>query len=96
MKIKLTKLTGFLAVCLLCLTTGKTHAKIYSSNFNYLFFQDSTVNQGITITGTITDEQNLPLPGVTVKVKARGAITDLNGKYTIKADAATDQITFSL
>ncbi len=97
MKIKLIKSSGFLAVCLLCFLAGNVHAKIlnHANNYSLFYFQDSTANQGVTISGTITDEQNLPLPGVTVKVKARGAITDLNGKYTIKADAATDQITFS-
>ena len=40
------------------------------------------------ITGTVTDEKNLPLPGVNVRVKGTtiGASTDANGKYTIDAE----------
>jgi len=42
----------------------------------------------ITITGTITDEQQQPLPGVSVyeKQSKKGAVTDGNGKYTIAAE----------
>jgi TonB-linked SusC/RagA family outer membrane protein len=42
------------------------------------------------ITGTITDESGAPLPGVNVVVKGTtiGAITDLDGKYTLNV---TDQ-----
>ncbi|WP_158826856.1 SusC/RagA family TonB-linked outer membrane protein [Mucilaginibacter lacusdianchii] len=39
----------------------------------------------IQVTGTVTDENNQPLPGVTVSDKAthKGTVTDMNGKYTI-------------
>ncbi|MGX7668243.1 YfbK domain-containing protein [Flavobacterium pedocola] len=45
-----------------------------------------TFGQEKTITGTVT-EGGMPLPGVSVVVKAtnRGTQTDLNGKYSIKA-----------
>jgi hypothetical protein len=44
------------------------------------------------VQGTVTDEQNLPLPGVTVKVKGTtiAVVTDSNGIYTI--DAPDDAI----
>ncbi|WP_235048435.1 carboxypeptidase-like regulatory domain-containing protein [Arcticibacter svalbardensis] len=40
------------------------------------------------ISGTVTDERNQTLPGVTVRVKnsTQGITTDANGKYTISAD----------
>ena len=40
---------------------------------------------GQSISGTVLDEQNLPLPGVSVLVKGttNGAATDFNGEYTI-------------
>lgn len=39
-----------------------------------------------TVSGTVTDVQNEPLPGVTVVLKSdqsRGTITDINGKYAL-------------
>lgn len=40
-----------------------------------------------TITGVVTDEASLPMPGVNVTIKgtSRGTQTDFNGKYSIKA-----------
>lgn len=40
-----------------------------------------------TITGTVTDKQNEPLPGVTVQVVGRqgGVITDIDGRFSIEA-----------
>ncbi|MFA6083273.1 MAG: TonB-dependent receptor [Mucilaginibacter sp.] len=45
-------------------------------------------NQAIQISGTVTDENNQPLPGVNVRVKntTQGTTTDINGKYTISAE----------
>jgi len=50
-----------------------------------------------TITGVVVDENNLACPGVTVIVKnqARGAITDLNGEFSIAAQAS-DVLVFSM
>ncbi|WP_170122676.1 TonB-dependent receptor [Mucilaginibacter oryzae] len=51
----------------------------------------------ITITGTVVDDKNQPLPGVNVKVKGTnvGAITGVDGKFTISAeDNATLVFTF--
>ena len=41
--------------------------------------------QGITVTGTVTDHEGDPLPGVNVVVKgtSTGAVTDINGRYSI-------------
>lgn len=45
-------------------------------------------NSDITITGTITDETGLGLPGATVLIKGTrtGTITDVNGGFTIDAE----------
>jgi TonB-linked SusC/RagA family outer membrane protein len=42
----------------------------------------------VKVTGVVTDETNLPLPGVSVKIKGTtiGVTTDVNGKYTLNAD----------
>tara|TARA_R100000306_G_scaffold237_1_gene482 strand:+ start:11514 stop:13325 length:1812 start_codon:yes stop_codon:yes gene_type:complete len=44
--------------------------------------------QEITVTGTVTDESNLPLTGVNIIVKGsnNGTQTDLDGKYELKAE----------
>src|SRR5699024_6627859 len=48
----------------------------------------SVRDQEMTITGTVTDEQGLPLPGVNVIVKgtSKGTATDLDGEYEITAE----------
>ena len=51
----------------------------------------------ITVTGTVTDDDGLPLPGVTVLIQGtmRGAITDLDGFFTIEA-APDETLVFSM
>lgn len=48
------------------------------------------------VTGTVYDDQNVPLPGASVQVKGSttGAITDFDGKYTIEANEG-DILVFS-
>ena len=52
--------------------------------------------QNITVTGRVLDEQDDPLPGVTITVvgSTRGVITDIDGNYSIDAKS-TDQLLFS-
>ncbi|MFV0541002.1 MAG: carboxypeptidase-like regulatory domain-containing protein [Aestuariibaculum sp.] len=47
-----------------------------------------TFAQGKTISGTVSDDSGLPLPGATVLVKGTtsGTSTDFDGKYSIKAN----------
>ena len=49
----------------------------------------SIVAQAQTITGTITDTNNNPLPGVNVVIQGTttGTTTDFNGKFSLAADA---------
>src|SRR3982750_1024088 len=49
-----------------------------------------------TVKGVVKDGQGLPLPGATVVIKGtnQAASTDLNGKYTIKAES-TATLVFS-
>ena len=65
---------------------------IISSNFpgSYAYAGDL---QQIQITGTITDDNGDPLPGVNVIIKGTtiGTMTDINGKYTL---AAPDRSSF--
>ena len=47
----------------------------------------STTVWSQTVSGTVTDENNQPLPGATVLVQGttRGVSSDFNGKYQINA-----------
>ncbi|MEH0157806.1 TonB-dependent receptor [Limibacter armeniacum] len=53
--------------------------------------------QDRTITGTITDENNESLPGVSIVIKGTtsGTTTDLSGKYTLKLRSEEDILTVS-
>jgi len=61
-----------------------------------LFFPVQVFSQK-TITGTVTDQNNLPLPGVNIFVKGtmQGTISDLDGNYTIEA-GFSDSLVFSM
>jgi TonB-linked SusC/RagA family outer membrane protein len=54
------------------------------------------IAQDITVKGEVKDEQGLPLPGVSVKVKGtnQGAMTNSNGAYALNAPADAS-LTFS-
>ncbi len=49
------------------------------------------------VSGTVTDETNAPLPGVTVFAKGttQGTITDVDGKYSITVPAEATTLVFS-
>ncbi len=49
-----------------------------------------------TITGKVTDEQGLPLPGVNIMVKGTsiGTITDMDGNYSLSVPASAVTLVF--
>lgn len=53
---------------------------------------------GILIKGIVTDENNTPLPGVTVAIKgtAKGTTTNANGAYSLMVNSREDVLIFSL
>ena len=58
--------------------------------FFFLFFSNAINSQDKIVTGTITDNNFNPLPGVNVVVDAEtysGAVTDFDGNFVVKADA---------
>ncbi|PWJ37999.1 vWA domain-containing protein [Sediminitomix flava] len=60
------------------------------SIFSLLFFISSislSLAQEITVAGTVTDENQDPLPGVNIQVKgtSMGTVSNFDGKYSIKA-----------
>ncbi len=50
-----------------------------------------------TITGTVVDEDNQPLPGVTIVVTGTtiGTITDMNGNYSLQIDGTVQSLKYS-
>jgi len=57
----------------------------------------TSLAQDRKITGTITESNGEPLPGVSVLVKgtSRGTVTDLDGKYNLNVNTAEDVLIFS-
>ena len=53
--------------------------------------------QQSTVTGTVTDEKGLPVPGVSVfeKGTTNGAVTDLEGRYSIRVSGNAPVLVFS-
>lgn len=63
-----------------------------------MFVAFTAMAQERTITGTVTSaEDNLPIPGVTVKIKGAtgGASTSANGKYSITIPSSATALEFS-
>ncbi|MDQ8005196.1 MAG: TonB-dependent receptor [Pedobacter sp.] len=64
--------------------------------FLLLLLSDVAYAQNVTVKGVVNDDQNLPIPGVSVVVKGtnNGVQTDANGAYTISAPS-NSTLTFS-
>ncbi|PWS27972.1 SusC/RagA family TonB-linked outer membrane protein [Pedobacter yonginense] len=72
--------------------------KLLQSLFILMFVAFTAMAQDRTITGTVTSsEDNLPIPGVTVKIKGAtgGAITGADGKYSVSVPASATALEFS-
>lgn len=59
-----------------------------------LFVTLTASAQQVKVTGTVTDPGGEPLVGVSVKAGATGAITDIDGKYSVEV-ASSGSISFS-
>ena len=59
-----------------------------------LFATPTASAQQVKVTGTVTDPGGEPLVGVSVKAGATGAITDIDGKYSVEV-ASSGSISFS-
>ncbi len=86
--------TKFFTIIFVFLFTFSTlvRAEGYSTSKNGV--KDAQQNRR-TITGVVTDNQDIPLPGVTVQVVGRqgGVITDADGRYSIEA-APNEELRF--
>lgn len=75
------RILGLLLMCLIAFPTYANAIENSDESVNEANFQQS-------VSGVVSDETG-PIPGVSVQVKgsSTGAVTDFDGKYTIKADA---------
>ena len=72
--------------------------KLLQSLFLLMLFALSAMAQNRTITGTVTSQEDkLPIPGVTIKVKGTqfGTVTDSNGKYSLNVPSGSNTLEFS-
>ena len=64
-----------------------------------LFFgiSEVTFGQALSVTGTVSDIEGQPMPGVTVVIQGTttGTMTDIDGHYTIKVPSAESVLSFS-
>jgi len=63
----------------------------------FMVFALSSFAQQKSITGVVTDSENVPIPGVTIVVKGTtvGTITDMDGKYSLSVPANAQTISFT-
>jgi hypothetical protein len=93
---------------LLTLSTGnpsisnyKPDLSPYFLTFDNYYSQRSNVQGASSYTGNVagrvTDEEGSPLPGVTIIVKGttQGAVTDINGNYSINVPSPNSSLVFS-
>ena len=69
--------------------------KVYKLVVLLLLCQTYVFAQNISVTGKVTDSDNLPLPAVSIKVSGstQGTSTDANGNFTI---SSTHEGTFNI
>jgi TonB-linked SusC/RagA family outer membrane protein len=68
-------------------TMIQAEAALEPSKLTPVGMEVSAILADITVRGTVTDDNGMPLPGATVTVQGtnRGTVTDIDGKYTIQA-----------
>ncbi|KAB5491400.1 TonB-dependent receptor [Flagellimonas hadalis] len=85
------KLTVLIVLVFLFKTNAGTHSPKMNPDIEAHMLQDRV------ITGTVTDESGVPLPGATVFVKgtSTGTTTDFDGNYSITIPSGSSTIVFS-
>lgn len=88
---------------LLCLSliallamNGSLYAAVKSERHVALTY--ANLQQDVTVSGTVTDEQGAPLPGVSVSVKGSniGTTTDINGHFSLRVTDANARLVISM
>ena len=79
------------------LGTTDVSFKVLENNLIVIAPVRELYKQGIAITGTVTDTDGAPLPGVNVVIKGTrlGAVTDANGAYSINVPDGDATLEFS-
>lgn len=74
----------------------KKNLRMFSVVF-FLALQWIAYGQGKTITGKVTDDTGMPLPGVSVIIDGTkdGTITDVNGQYSVQVPADKQVLVYS-
>lgn len=96
MKINLLQIMGLCASILLsshAFSKGSVGKLTYEPKHLY----PRQVQKRATVTGTVVDNQNLPIPGVGVKniTTGKSTVTDATGKFTIETNSENDVIRFT-
>ncbi len=81
----------------------ESNAQVLASNYNRktatnsLEGRSASIQAAVTISGQVTDNTGLPLPGVSVMLKGStsGTVTDANGKYSISVPDQNATLVFS-
>lgn len=93
MKLKLSCFVVFLIVFNVSGKGNNLHTKLSPKVFNEAF----SFQQQKEITGNVTDNEGIPLPGVSILIKntAIGTVTDSDGNFTLKVPSGTQTLQFS-
>ncbi len=77
--------------------SSKTRFPILLLSLSMLCFQLTLGAQHISVSGTVTGENNDPLPGVNITIQGTtsGTVTDLNGKYELSVPGPETVLIFS-
>lgn len=88
MKNSLVRFSSTIMAVLMVFIVGLLPAGVYAAPD-----KEAVASRQVTVGGTVADENGEPVPGVSVSVKgtARGAVTDVDGKYSI-SDVPDDAI----
>ena len=66
----------------------KQNLKAFLSLSFLLLFSAFSFSQGVLVTGSVTDNENIPIPGVNIQIEGTesGTTTDFNGNFEIRAN----------
>lgn len=64
---------------------GKPRVEQTDKKYTSIPLKNTLTKDSVTVSGTIVDENNIPLPGVTILIKGstKEVVTDYDGKYSI-------------